>query len=150
MLSRVIVGVSAPRCTDNPSVPVCSILADCPTAPLGNRGAVVGVVTDTTYEALHNPFVAIAYMPRSQTEKPPADSVYLIRSQTGVAGLMNSVKEVVAGVNPDSEKVSQAVFQAASEITSEDVVRLQHGARHAVESRRLRQGGSSTGRRKAI
>ena len=62
---------------------------------------VVGVVTDTTYEDLHNPFVAVAYMPRSQTEKPPADSVYLIRSQTGVAGLMKSVKEVVAGVNPE-------------------------------------------------
>jgi putative ABC transport system permease protein len=62
---------------------------------------VVGVVSDSMYQDLHAPFVAIAYLPRSQTETPDTDSVYLIRSQAGVAGLLNSVKDVVAGVNPE-------------------------------------------------
>jgi putative ABC transport system permease protein len=62
---------------------------------------VVGVVSDTVYSDMHQPFVAIAYLPRSQAEKPGTDSVYLIRSQTGMGGLLNSVKDVVAGVNPE-------------------------------------------------
>jgi putative ABC transport system permease protein len=62
---------------------------------------VVGVVSDTVYHDMHAPLVAIAYLPRSQTEKPDADSVYLIRSQAGMAGVLNSVKDVVAGVNPE-------------------------------------------------
>jgi putative ABC transport system permease protein len=62
---------------------------------------VIGVVSDSMYQDLHAPFVAIAYMPRSQTEKPDTDSVYLIRSQAGVAGLLNSVKDKVASVNPE-------------------------------------------------
>jgi putative ABC transport system permease protein len=62
---------------------------------------VVGVVSDTTYRDLHAPFVAVAYLERSQMEKPGADAVYLIRSRAGPAGLLNSVKDAMTGVNPE-------------------------------------------------
>jgi putative ABC transport system permease protein len=62
---------------------------------------VVGVVSDSVYADMHKPFVAVAYLPRSQTEKPDTDLVFLIRSRAGMAGLLDAVKEAVAGVNPE-------------------------------------------------
>ncbi len=44
-VSRVMVRPRSPRPTDNPRVPVCSILDGWPTAPAGSVGGTVGVVT---------------------------------------------------------------------------------------------------------
>jgi putative ABC transport system permease protein len=61
---------------------------------------VVGLVKDSIYNDMHQPFVPVMYFPRTQVEKPGADATFLIRSQLGMAGLLNSVKSTIAGVNP--------------------------------------------------
>jgi predicted permease len=61
---------------------------------------VVGVVKDSVYNDMHQPFVPIAYLARAQVEKPQTDATFLIRSQVGLASLLNSVKGTIAGVNP--------------------------------------------------
>ncbi|MGB7227977.1 MAG: FtsX-like permease family protein, partial [Candidatus Acidiferrales bacterium] len=45
----------------------------------------------------------VMYFPRSQTEAPYSDpsATFLIRSQVGMAGLINSVKGAITGVNPE-------------------------------------------------
>lgn len=62
---------------------------------------VVGVVKDSVYNDMHEPFVEVMYFPRSQVEKSGTDATFIIRSQLGTGGLLNSVKTTIAGVNPD-------------------------------------------------
>ncbi|MGB7668907.1 MAG: FtsX-like permease family protein, partial [Candidatus Acidiferrales bacterium] len=64
---------------------------------------VVGVVKNSVYNDMHKPFVPVMYFPRSQTEAPYSDpsATFLIRSQVGMAGLINSVKGAITGVNPE-------------------------------------------------
>jgi putative ABC transport system permease protein len=63
--------------------------------------SVVGVVKDSVYNDMHKPVVPVMYFPRSQMEKAPADVTFLIRSQLGMASLLNSLKSTIAGVNPE-------------------------------------------------
>jgi predicted permease len=63
--------------------------------------SVVGVVKDSVYNDMHEPFVPVMYFPRTQVEKPEADATFLVRSQMGLAGLLNSLKSTIAGVNPE-------------------------------------------------
>jgi putative ABC transport system permease protein len=62
---------------------------------------VVGVVKDSVYNDMHKPFVPVMYFPRTQVEKAPTDVTFLIRSQLGMASLLNSLKSTIAGVNPE-------------------------------------------------
>ncbi len=63
--------------------------------------SVVGVVKDSVYNDMHQPFVPVMYFPRTQVEKAGTDVTFLIRSQLGMASLLNSVKSTIAGVNPE-------------------------------------------------
>jgi putative ABC transport system permease protein len=63
--------------------------------------SVVGVVKDSVYNDMHQPFVPVMYFPRTQLEKADADVTFLIRSQLGMASLLNSVKSTIEGVNPE-------------------------------------------------
>ena len=63
--------------------------------------SVVGLVKDSVYNDMHEPFVPVMYFPRTQVEKPGTDATFLIRSQLGMAGLLNSLKNTIAGVNPE-------------------------------------------------
>ena len=63
--------------------------------------SVVGVVKDSVYNDMHQPFVPVMYFPHTQIEKPGGDATFLIRSQLGMASLLNSVKSTIAGVNPE-------------------------------------------------
>jgi predicted permease len=63
--------------------------------------SVVGVVKDSVYKDMHDPFVPVMYFPRTQVEKPGTGATLLIRSQLGAAGVLNSVKGTIAGVSPE-------------------------------------------------
>ena len=63
--------------------------------------SVVGVVKDSIYNDMHEPFVPVMYFPRTQVEKPDTGVAFLVRSQVGMAGLLNSLKDVITGVNPE-------------------------------------------------
>jgi putative ABC transport system permease protein len=63
--------------------------------------SVVGVVKDAVYNDMHEPSAPVMYFPRTQVEKPGTDATFLIRSQLGMAGLLNSLKNTIAGVNPE-------------------------------------------------
>jgi putative ABC transport system permease protein len=63
---------------------------------------VVGMVKDSVYNDMHQPMVPVMYFPQAQLEAPfeyPGVTL-LIRSQGGMTGLLNSVKNTIAGVNP--------------------------------------------------
>ncbi|HTV57893.1 MAG TPA: ABC transporter permease [Verrucomicrobiae bacterium] len=62
---------------------------------------IVGVVGDSTYRDLHEPFPPITYMPRAQDDEPTAGTVYLIRSRGGLTGTSDAVKDTLASVNPE-------------------------------------------------
>ncbi|HEV2233676.1 MAG TPA: ABC transporter permease, partial [Terriglobia bacterium] len=64
---------------------------------------VVGVVKDSVYNDMHTPFVPVMYFPRTQLAAPfnyPGD-VVLIHSQMEAAAVLKSVKDTIAGVNPE-------------------------------------------------
>jgi len=63
--------------------------------------SIVGVVKDCVYNDMHEPFVPVMYFPRTQVEKAGTDATFLIRSQLGTAGLLNSFKSTITGVNPE-------------------------------------------------
>jgi putative ABC transport system permease protein len=63
--------------------------------------AVVGVVKDSVYNDMHDPFVPVMYFPHAQNDTADTGAVYLIRSQVGMAALLHSVKDTIAGVNPE-------------------------------------------------
>jgi putative ABC transport system permease protein len=64
---------------------------------------VVGEVKDSVYNDLHEPMVPVMYFPRTQLVPPFVGSfpTFLIRSRVGMAGLLNSVKDTIMGVNPE-------------------------------------------------
>ena len=63
---------------------------------------VVGLVKDSVYEDMHQPMVPVMYFARAQTDEPRlfAGPDILVRSRGGLAGLLNSVKNEIVGVNP--------------------------------------------------
>ena len=63
--------------------------------------SVVGVVGNSVYNDLHEPFVPVVYFPRAQDEHPGVGVTFLIRSRVSTASLANSVKNAIAGVNPE-------------------------------------------------
>lgn len=64
---------------------------------------VVGLVKDSVYNDMHQPVAPVMYFPHAQLEAPFAypGVTFLIRSQGGMTGLLNSVKNAIAGVNPE-------------------------------------------------
>ncbi|HEV2498392.1 MAG TPA: ABC transporter permease [Terriglobia bacterium] len=62
---------------------------------------VVGVVENSVYNDMHEPFVPVMYFPRAQDEHPGVGVTFLVRSQVSTASLTNSVKKAIAGVNPE-------------------------------------------------
>jgi predicted permease len=64
---------------------------------------VVGLVKDSVYNDMHQPVVPVMYFPHAQLEAPFTypGVTFLIRSQGGMTGLLNFVKNVIAGVNPE-------------------------------------------------
>ncbi len=62
---------------------------------------VVGVVENSVYNDLHEPFVPVMYFPRTQDEHPNTWVTFLIRSRVSTASLANGVKNAIAGVNPE-------------------------------------------------
>ncbi|MGH9732180.1 MAG: ABC transporter permease, partial [Candidatus Acidiferrales bacterium] len=64
---------------------------------------VVGEVKDSVYNDMHDPMLAVMYFPRTQL-RPPfiyPGATFLVRSHVGMAGLLNSMKETIRGVNPE-------------------------------------------------
>lgn len=64
---------------------------------------VVGLVKDSVYEDMHAPVVPIMYFARAQSNEPQlfTGPDFLIRSRGSMAGLLNSVKDTIVGVNPE-------------------------------------------------
>jgi putative ABC transport system permease protein len=64
---------------------------------------VVGLVKDSVYNDVHEPMAPVMYFPHEQLEPPFAypGAAFLIRSRGGMTGLLNSIKNTIAGVNPD-------------------------------------------------
>jgi putative ABC transport system permease protein len=64
---------------------------------------IVGEVKDSVYNDMHDQMLPVMYFPRTQLEPPFVypGATFLIRSRGGMAGLLNSVKDTIAGVNPD-------------------------------------------------
>ncbi|HUJ31838.1 MAG TPA: ABC transporter permease [Candidatus Acidoferrum sp.] len=60
---------------------------------------VVGEVKDSVYNDMHDPMQAVMYFPRTQLAPPFVypGATLLIRSQAGIAGVLNPVKETIAG-----------------------------------------------------
>lgn len=63
--------------------------------------SVVGVVKDSVYNDMHEPFVPVMYFPRTQDDNPDTSVAFLVRSQIGMSGLLNSLKGTVTAVNPE-------------------------------------------------
>jgi len=63
---------------------------------------VVGLVGDSVYNEMHEPMVPVMYFPQAQISHPEflESLAFLVRSRGGMAGLVNSVKETIAGTNP--------------------------------------------------
>ncbi len=62
--------------------------------------SVVGVVGNSVYNDVHEPFVPVMYLPSTQDAHPLIYATLLIRSQVNTASLANDVKNAIAGVNP--------------------------------------------------
>ncbi|MGB6482599.1 MAG: ABC transporter permease [Candidatus Acidiferrales bacterium] len=64
---------------------------------------IVGEVKDSVYNDMHDQMLPVMYFPRTQLEPPFVypGAAFLIRSRGGMAGLLNSVKDTIAGVNPE-------------------------------------------------
>jgi putative ABC transport system permease protein len=64
---------------------------------------VVGQVKDSVYNDMHEPVPAVMYFPRTQLVPPfiYPGATLLIRSQAGIAGVLNPVKETIAGESPE-------------------------------------------------
>jgi putative ABC transport system permease protein len=60
---------------------------------------VVGEVKDSVYNDMHDPMTAVMYFPRTQLVPPFVypGATLLIRSHAGIAGVLNPVKETIAG-----------------------------------------------------
>jgi predicted permease len=62
---------------------------------------VVGVVKDSTYNDMHEPFVPVMYFPGSQDDDPWSGVVFLIRPRAGMTGTVQAVKDAIAATNPE-------------------------------------------------
>jgi putative ABC transport system permease protein len=64
---------------------------------------VVGLVKDSVYDDMHAPMVPVMYFARAQSDEAQlfTGATFLIRSRGGFAGLLNSVKDQIVGVNPE-------------------------------------------------
>jgi putative ABC transport system permease protein len=65
---------------------------------------VAGLVKDSVYNDMHEPVVPVMYFPHAQLEAPFSfpGATFLIRSRGGMTGgVLNSVKNAIAGVNPE-------------------------------------------------
>lgn len=69
---------------------------------------VVGLVRDSVYNWMYGPMPPIMYFARAQASVSQAEPAWvfavpilMIRSRGAMAGLANSVKDVIAGVNPE-------------------------------------------------
>ena len=64
---------------------------------------VVGLVRDSVYNDMHAPMVPVMYFARAQSDEPQlfTGANFLVRSRGGFAGLLNSVKNEIVGVNPE-------------------------------------------------
>lgn len=76
-------------------------------APLGRRiidggetFEIVGVVRDSKLYSLREPFRPIAYTAASQVALPPSTIRFVLRSETGAAGVMEGVRGAVAELAP--------------------------------------------------
>ena len=60
---------------------------------------IVGEVKDSVYNDMHDPMTAVMYFPRTQLVPPFVypGATLLIRSRAGIAGVLNPVKETIAG-----------------------------------------------------
>jgi putative ABC transport system permease protein len=63
--------------------------------------SVVGVVENSVYNDMHEPFVPVMYFPRAQDEHPDIWVTFLISSRVSTASLTNSVKNAIGDVNPE-------------------------------------------------
>ena len=64
---------------------------------------VVGLVKDSVYEDMHEPMVPVMYFARAESDEAQlfTGPHLLVRSRGGLAGLLNSVKDEIVGVNPE-------------------------------------------------
>ena len=62
---------------------------------------VVGVVKNSVYNDMHQPVLAVMYFPRAQDDKPDTGLTFLVRSQVGITGVLNPLKQSIAGVSPE-------------------------------------------------
>jgi putative ABC transport system permease protein len=62
---------------------------------------VVGVVKDSTYNDMHEPFVPVMYFPASQDDDPWSGVTFLIRPRAGMNGMVQSVKDALAAASPE-------------------------------------------------
>jgi len=65
--------------------------------------SIVGLVKDSVYNDMHQPFVPVMYSPRTQNSNPEIFDglTFLIRARAGMTGLLNSVKDAITSVNPE-------------------------------------------------
>lgn len=63
--------------------------------------SVVGVVENSVYNNMHEPFVPVMYLPLAQEEHPNTGVTFLIRSRLSTASLTHSVTNVITSVNPE-------------------------------------------------
>jgi predicted permease len=61
---------------------------------------IVGVTGDNKFRNMHEEFLPFMYFPATQQEKPSPDDMILIRSSLPLTGLMASLKQTIADVNP--------------------------------------------------
>jgi putative ABC transport system permease protein len=66
---------------------------------------VVGMVKDSVYNDMHEAMVPVMYFPTAQLEALQFSPgvTFLIRSRGGMAGLLNSVRDTIVGVNPQMD-----------------------------------------------
>lgn len=64
---------------------------------------VVGEVKDSVYNDMHDPMQAVMYFPRTQLEPPFVypGATLLVRSRAGIVGVLNPVKQTIAGDSPE-------------------------------------------------
>jgi predicted permease len=61
---------------------------------------IVGVVKDSKYQDMHEEFLPISFFPISQRERPDLSDQIIVRSGAALPGLINSLKNTIADVNP--------------------------------------------------